>query len=96
MRRLVLVALLCATAAGCRRHAATADDCRLILARIVELELRELGFRDAALADRKRTELRRTLGAELSRCEGVRVRAGAMDCVRQATTVEEISHRCLR
>jgi hypothetical protein len=80
---------------ACGRTAATPADCAAILDRIVGLELSELGFRDPVLAARKGAELRLTLGPELRRCDGVRLREGAMDCVRRASTTEEISHTCL-
>jgi len=80
---------------GCRRHAATRDECRAILDRIVELELHELGFRDPVLARRKADEASRAFAPDLARCDGVRIPNGAMRCVQDATTVEEISHRCL-
>ena len=91
----LLIALVAATGA-CRRRRATAEDCARILDRIVELELRERGYHDRALVERKRRELRRELQAELEHCRGKRLRSDALDCVERATGTEEISHRCLR
>jgi hypothetical protein len=82
--------------AGCHRHPATPEDCRYILARIVELELHELGFRDPVLARRKVAAVQSALSGELAHCTGVPVRQGAMACVQRARSVEELSHRCLR
>jgi hypothetical protein len=96
MRRLLCIAALVAGAAGCSGHPATTEECNAILDRIVELELHELGFRDPALEARKAAELRSALAPELRRCEGVRVRATAIECARHAKSAEEISHKCLR
>jgi hypothetical protein len=92
---LLLVALL-SLAPACSGRRATAEDCARILDRIVELELRERGYRDPVLLERKRRQLRAALGAELEQCRGQRLRAGALECVKRATGAEEISHRCLR
>jgi hypothetical protein len=81
---------------GCRSTDATADDCARILDKIVELELRERGFRDRELLNRRRLELRRALGPELRECEGKSMRSGALSCLEHATTTEQISHQCLR
>lgn len=96
MRRVVVGLLLACAVGGCRRHPASAEDCVAILDRIVELELHELGFRDPVLARRKSEQARRLLAADLGRCRGVRIRDRALECVRTARSVEEISHRCLR
>jgi len=96
MRRVGAIAFVALALCGCRRHAATPDECALILDRIVQLELHELGFRDPALAARKSSELQRTLAPELRSCQGVRIRENAIPCVQRATSTEEISHRCLR
>lgn len=67
----------------------------MILGRIIELELHELGFRDPVLAQRRTAEAERLLGPDLRRCVGVPVRDQALECVRRSRNVEEISHRCL-
>lgn len=82
--------------AGCGNGRASRDDCAAILDRIVELELRERGFRDPALVARKREELRRTFAPELARCDGRRLPKDALACVHEARSAEEVSHRCLR
>ncbi len=90
------LALSIVLAAGCKRERASAEACGEIFDRIVEVELQEQGFRDPVLARRKREELRGALGSELRRCEGRRLPAGALACVRTAKSTEEISHTCLR
>ena len=95
MRRLA-IALCLIAAPGCSRGRASAEDCREIFDRIVELELRERGFRDPALTARKRRELGRRLAGELDACVGRPLDPGALPCLRSATTNEEITHRCLR
>jgi hypothetical protein len=94
MKRVVLLALL--ACAGCRRHRMTAEDCRLVLDRITEIELHEAGFRDPVLLARRQAELRARFAPELAACQGKRVRRDALDCIRQARTAEVLSHRCLR
>lgn len=101
MRRALALALagllgLSAGGLGCAGEAATADDCRAILARIVELELREQGYRDPALLRRKQAEFAGLFADELDRCVGRRLPPGARACVAAATSTEEISHACLR
>lgn len=92
MRRLLAITLVLA-ACG---ETATADDCRVILERIVDLELREQGFVDPALTRRKQEEFARRYAADLARCEGLRLRPHARACVEVATSSEQISHVCLR
>lgn len=82
--------------AACRGEPATAEDCRYILDRIVALELAEQGYRDEALTGRKQEAFAQRYAAELARCEGVRLPAGARECVAAAASSEQISHECLR
>jgi hypothetical protein len=98
MRPVVLLLVLAATAASvaCRRHRMSADDCQVVLDRITDLELRERGFRDPALAARRKTEMRARFSSELGGCTGRRVHPEALSCVRAARSAEELSHRCLR
>ena len=81
-------------AAGCGGRRATREDCLQIFHRLVDLELEERGFRDPSLAARRRAEAERTHAADVAACEGKRMPRAAMECVRAATTSEEISHRC--
>ena len=79
----------------CRSERATAEDCAVILDRIVALELAEQGYRDPELTRRKQHEFARRFAADLKRCEGLSLPPGARACVEQATSCEEISHVCL-
>ena len=90
-----LIPLVAVLVAGCGRRAATRDDCRQILDRLVDLELQEKGFHDPTLAARWRAEVESTHASDLAACEGKRLPRGAMVCVRAATSSEEIGHRCL-
>jgi hypothetical protein len=81
---------------GCHSRRATPADCEHILDRIVDLELRERGFHDPALLERKRVELHRALTSELAQCQGRRLSDHVLDCVASATTTEDITHGCLR
>jgi hypothetical protein len=93
--RLVLLLAAVGPIAGCHRHAATTDDCRAVLDRLIELELAESGFRDAALAARWKADLARRFGPDLHGCVGLRVRDDLPRCLGAARTPEEIAHGCL-
>jgi hypothetical protein len=95
-RRIALICLYAILAAGCTSERAGPEACREILDRLVELELREKGFRDAALEEQRKVEYRRLLAPELRQCEDLHIPPGAMACVRQAKTAEALSHECLR
>jgi len=81
---------------SCNHRRATREDCQQILDRIVALELRERGFRDSALLERKSNELRQTLAPELSQCWGRRLSEKALACIRTAESTEQLTHACLR
>ncbi len=88
--------LWCLALAGCGDgRPATTADCRAIFRRIVEVELRELGYRDPALSLRRARELSATLAVQLRACEGQQISNTMMACVNSANTTEEISHTCL-
>jgi hypothetical protein len=61
----------------------------------VEIELEEMGFRDAALAARHKSELRARYQSSLRSCIGRSISERAMSCVATAKTTEELSHKCL-
>jgi hypothetical protein len=82
--------------AGCGGRRATADDCREILDRLVDLELQERGFRDPVVTGRSRAEAESAHAADLAACQGRRMPRAAMACVRAATSSEEMSHRCFK
>jgi len=79
----------------CKAERATPEDCEKLLDRIVELEMSERGFRDPVLLAQKQQDLRRALAPELRQCEGKRLKPDAIACTQQATSTEQISHRCL-
>jgi hypothetical protein len=91
-----LLILALSAGVGCKRQRATLADCREILDRVVELEMRERGFRDPVLLERKRQELRRVLEPDVYECQGKPISSGALACVRTAPNPEQISHHCLR
>jgi hypothetical protein len=84
-----------AAAPGCRRHPASEVDCQQVLDRIVELELREQGYRDAVLRARWQRELGQRFAPDLKRCRGLEVRNDLRTCLATAHTSEEITHRCV-
>ena len=93
----ILIAVIALGAApGCRGRTATADDCRAILDRLIQIELAESGFHDPVLAERWQSNLERQLAPQFAGCQGKRVPADLRTCLAQARTQEEITHRCLR
>ncbi len=84
-----------AAASGCRRHPASAVDCEQVLDRIIELELREQGYRDPVLRARWQQELGQRFAPDLKRCRGLEVRNNLRACLETAKSSEEITHRCL-
>ena len=81
---------------ACARERATPRTCEMLLDRLIELELHEQGFRDWALAAKKKAELHRTFAADLLRCKGRPIRRDARSCIERATGAEEVSHQCLQ
>jgi hypothetical protein len=94
--RAAWIALALVGTAACGNGRATPRACLEIFDRIVELELREQGFRDPALLARKREQLRLAFAPDLERCHRRPLPRNALRCVRKATSTEEISHDCLR
>jgi hypothetical protein len=80
---------------GCRRHAATNEDCGDVLNRLIDLELVESGYRDPALRARWQQNLERRFAPDLARCRSQNVRDDLRACLARARTPEEIVHRCL-
>jgi hypothetical protein len=60
------------------------------------MQLRERGFRDPVLLERRRQELRRVLEADVRECQGKPISSGALACVQNAPNPEQIIHHCLR
>lgn len=87
--------LLAIATVSCQRRALSEDECRSIVARIMDLELAERGVSDPALARQELAKFWSTSKITLSTCQGRRVRLGAMECLREARSTEEIAHRCL-
>jgi hypothetical protein len=98
IRRILASAALVglATLGGCHRHAASVADCRAILDRLVELELKEQGFHDPALVPRWQDELARRFDDDLRSCRVVHVGDDLGACLRGAQNPEEIAHHCVR
>ena len=94
-RRSRIIAILFLFSTGCSVQHATSEQCALILDKIVEIELAEQGFHDPALALRKKAQLRSRFLTELQRCQERPLLRGALACVSQAKSSEEISHTCL-
>jgi hypothetical protein len=99
MRRAALVLLmgLLAIIAACRRgHPASEAECAALLDRLVDLELEERGYRDAAISARWHDLARTRFRGELEACRGRALPAGALDCLARASSTEQAAHQCFR
>jgi hypothetical protein len=81
-------------AAGCGRRA-TASDCRLIVDKSVELQLKMLNETDGPAVALREQQVRAQLQGEIKACEGRRVSDKMMSCVISASAPEELE-TCLR
>jgi hypothetical protein len=97
LRRFILVLSALGMAAmlmGCGRRA-TEVDCRLIVDRSVELQMKEMSNEDpAAIADREQ-QVRAELEGSIRSCETRRVTDRTMACVRAARAIRDLDG-CLR
>ena len=91
----VPLVLLSAALAGCG-HPATREECDQLLAKSAEIELRGQNVSDPRMIAERTAAARATpKGVEFSgQCLGKRITAGALECVRKATTAEQFDH-CL-
>jgi hypothetical protein len=83
-----------AVAAGCGRRA-TEEDCRLIVDRSVELQMKEMSQSDATAIAEREQRVRAALEDQIKACETRRVTSKTMACVRAASTMKELD-ACLR
>ena len=82
-------------ASGC--HRATEADCKQIVDRIVELELRDQGVTDPVTLEARKSETKaKQRGQLVGGCVGKRISLSAMGCIRSAKTSSEITDKCLR
>ncbi|HMI83866.1 MAG TPA: hypothetical protein VK550_07210 [Polyangiaceae bacterium] len=105
MRRLrrgsFFAVLACALLAGACGHPASEAECRIILERIVELELRSQKVNDPAEIAKRRSE---SLGLAtdggrsdlLDGCVGRHITDRALACVQSAETASDITENCLQ
>jgi hypothetical protein len=83
-----------AVAAGCGRRATDAD-CRLIVDRSVELQMKEMSHYDVAVIAQREQRVRAALDDQLRSCQSRHVTDRMMACVRSASTMKELD-TCLR
>ncbi len=89
-----LVLVLALVLGGCGRPA-TREDCELIIDRNVELQMKQMQITEQAMIDKRKAEIRATMGDQLKGCVGKRVTDKTMVCVRAAASADEID-QCLR
>jgi len=90
----LLALLLAGAGAGCGRRA-TELDCRLIVDKSVELQLRGTNQTNADAIEKREQQVRAELEEEIHSCEGRRVTEKTMACVTAATSTEGLD-TCLR
>lgn len=91
----LMPALALALSMACGRPATEAE-CGEIVARIAELELRSTPGADPAEIEKQVAETKKEFVGKAQReCVGRRISDGALRCVRNAKTAEEIVHECL-
>jgi hypothetical protein len=79
---------------ACGRRATDAD-CRLIVDRSVELQMKEMSHDDATAIMEREAHVRAELDEQIRSCEERRVTDKTMACVRAATNIKELE-TCLR
>lgn len=88
------LALVLGLLAACATPRATREDCEHILERIVDIELKERGYKDPMLQTIKRSTLKRKLAQDLDRCVGKKLKTNAIRCVDAASSIEALTHDC--
>jgi hypothetical protein len=79
---------------GCG-HPATRADCDEIFDKSAELELRSQNITDLAEIQKRTAAVRAARGEDLlKKCLGRRITKGALECVRKATSADQVD-RCL-
>jgi hypothetical protein len=93
-RHVALAAVPGMLLAGCG-HPATRAECDELFAKNAEIELRAQRITDPKLVAERTAAARVAEGEDFtSRCLGKRITRKALDCVRRATTAEQVD-RCL-
>jgi hypothetical protein len=95
MKRTLLCLVLGLAACG-RRHVATQAECETIVDRLVAMHLRQSGFRDPVLEQKRADEIRPQLAAQLAACRQLNLPDSVLACARNATSPRALAHECLR
>jgi hypothetical protein len=93
-RTLVLSALFALGAVACGRSATEAD-CRAIIDKNVEIQMKSMNITDPEAIAKKKAEMRAEFEGELKGCVGKRVTDSMMRCVERAQKPDEID-KCIR
>jgi hypothetical protein len=89
-----LALVLVSSVMGCGRHATDAD-CRLIVDKSVELQMKAMAENDGAAIAAREQQVRVALQDQIHACESYRVTDKTMACVRAAPTMKDLDE-CLR
>jgi nitrous oxide reductase accessory protein NosL len=93
--RLLVAVVFCALAlAACGRQA-TEEDCRAIIDKNVEIQMKSMNITDPDSIEKKKKEMRAEFESELKGCVGKRVTDSMMECVKRAQKPDEID-KCMR
>jgi hypothetical protein len=79
---------------SCGRRASRAD-CRLIVDKSVDLQLKAMDLTDEQAILKREEQVRDELQAEIDSCEGRRITARTMKCVQASSSIRELDE-CLR
>ena len=92
----ICAALLTLSLSACQQHErATLSDCERLFERLVELELREMGYHDPTLAERWQLTLKGRYQEHIKGCVDRPLAPHALRCAQEATLAEQVSHECL-
>lgn len=93
--RLLAVAVALASALMACGRKATEDDCRTIIDKNVEIQMKSMNIADPDAIENKKKEMRKEFEGELKGCVGKRVTDSMMECVKKAQKADEID-KCMR
>jgi hypothetical protein len=78
-------------------HPASKEECEVIVDKIIEIQTKETGMTDPARVDAAKKDARAKVGDDLlPKCVGKKIRDSALACIKNASTVQQITDICLQ